>query len=326
MSAAAVPARRVEGRLVELLGCDVHGEADLEHDPRGREVALGRCVHEHVAVALLEALEQPGIRGEDGLHRRAVGAPQRAEQLVGGGGAGGAEQVEQVGAPAPDGQRGVAERDRRPVGEQELYVRAGAVARQRGLDHPLELGPLAFLLRHTALQQQPQPLDVVVAQHVPQRVGTADVRAGVQQQQQARVVAALAGVVERLVVVRRGPALEQQRRHARLVGDPRGAVECAERAELRVLPGRVRVGAGVEQQPGAVEQVVGALGPEQLGVGHMEQREPGPFAQRPVDEARIGREGAFELYSVPPPERFVEAVHEADVTGALRLGSGACRS
>ena len=50
----------------------------------------------------------------------------------------------------------------------------------------------------------------------------------------------------------------------------------------------------------------------------MEQREPGTLTQRPVHQARIRREGEFELPAVTAPERFVECVHEADVIGAPR--------
>ena len=73
-------------------------------------------------------------------------------------------------------------------------------------------------------------------------------------------------MVDGLVVVGVRARLEQQRRHARLVGDARRAVERAERAELRVLPARVGVGAGVEQRPRAREQPVGALAAEEGGV------------------------------------------------------------
>ena len=132
----------------------------------------------------------------------------------------------------------------------------------------------------------------------------------------------LGRVVDGLAVVRVRARREQQRGHARLVRDAGRAVERAERAELRVLPARVRVGAGVEQRPRAGDQPVGALAAEEGGVRDVEQRQPARARRRGRVAAPASRASAARTrVRLAEHERRVEPLAaEVRVEREQRLG------
>ena len=145
------------------------------------------------------------------------------------------------------------------------------------------------LVAGLVVEQQPQHRGLLGVEAVRERVGALDARARREQQPQAGVVAGLGRVVDGLVVVRVRARLQQERGHARLVRDAGGAVERAQRAELGVLPARVRVGAGLEQRPRALDQPVRALAAEERGVAGVEQRQPVARAAGSRGEAGVAR-------------------------------------
>ncbi len=127
-----------------------------------------------------------------------------------------------------------------------------------------------------------------------------------------RVVADDRRVIERLRVERVGAALEQElcelvralvrRLHA--LAEPDHAGEHLERIVPTVVPGRVRVGAAIEQRARDLDRRLSAAGPTQ--VGEVEQRRP---VERPA-RARCGGwirpEPALDLFEVPGGYRAVE--------------------
>ena len=200
-----------------------------------------------------------------------------------------------------------------------LHEQADDLGRALAVDRPQQRA--LDLAACVVLEQQPDLRGILGVERVRQRVGPLHARARVEQQPQAAVVGGLGRVVDGLVVVRVRARLEQQRGHARLVGDARRAVERAERAELRVLPARVRVGAGVEQRPRAVEQPVGALAAEEGGVRDVEQRQPLARAGRPGRRPRIARERRPHPLGLAEHERRVEPLAaEVGVEREQRLG------
>jgi hypothetical protein len=133
------------------------------------------------------------------------------------------------------------------------------------------------------VQQHPRPLGVVQAERRGQRLlgDPGHAGAGAQQQPQAlMIVAAEPGQVQ-IVVVGHGAALQQQRDDHR-VG--RSGYRAAQRDPAAAAAGpsggtAVRVGAGVQQQPGHGQQAVGPGRVEPVpvrGAGRVQRRPAGP--------------------------------------------------
>jgi hypothetical protein len=184
-------------------------------------------------------------------------------------------------------------RAKRHVSAPELAagaVELGAVLREQpqergtapAADRVCEDRPLVRV--HPGLEQQPDVLEPVLVEGVPERVRAAGLGAGREQQAQALGALGLGRVVDRLPVVRIRSGREEQPSQLGVVLDARGAVERRHRAVL--VPERgVRVGAALEEPGRDLRRV-------EARVARVEERRP---SERPAGLLRV---------ALPrPPER-----------------------
>ena len=288
--AVAPPRARVQ-RGAARCARPVDRQTELEQDLDGRGPALGRRLVQRLGELGPHPLGARGVGRREPLRALAVAGEAEADQLVDRADlAPRAELGEHLAEVRP------AHPPREPVRRTLVLLVPGVRVRAGGDQHPQHLRRAAAvdrpqqraldLVARLVVEQEPQHLRPLGVEAVRDRVRALDARARVEQEAQAGVVAGLGRVVDGLVVVRVRARLEQQRGHPRLVRDARGAVERAERAELGVLPARVRVGAGVEQRPRAGDEPAGPLAAEERGVARVEQRQPVARAARPRREAR----------------------------------------
>ena len=310
---AVAPPGGVVQRGPSHLTRQVDRDAEVEQEPGRLRAALRRGLVERLEELAPDALRPRRILARDPLRARAVTGEAEPDQLVDRPDLAPRAQLDEqlaevraAHAPRETVGRALVLRDPGVHVGAVLHEQADDLRRALAVDRPQQRA--LDLASRAVLEQQPDLRGILGVERVCQRVGPLDARARVEQQAQADVIGGLGRMVDGLAVVRVGARREQQRGHPRLMGDPRRAVERAERAELGVLPARVRVGARVEQRPRAVQQPIRALAAEEGGVGHVEQRQPRARSRRPRRRAGIARERRAHALGLPEHERGVESL------------------